>query len=183
MFGLTSLEVYNSVFNITEEKNEFELFTDTFDEFPFEELEDELEEILDLSDITSERPQDEILGRKSSASKKLETEMRQTDGYYMLLMGYARSSFRNFESYLRIIVGLNEDYIQLISKQYNINFVTYEMSPVIYSIKDISETVHTMCEHDGALRIEYDDISIKTKFILTRFGGIFGTLCLDEKFF
>ena len=34
-------------------------------------------------------------------------------------MGYARSPFRDFGSYLRIIVGLDEDYIQLISKQYN----------------------------------------------------------------
>ena len=40
--GLTSLEVYNSLFSITEEKNKIELYTDTFDEFSFEELKHEL---------------------------------------------------------------------------------------------------------------------------------------------
>ena len=47
------------------------------------------------------------------------------DGYVLLLMGYARSPFRDFESYLTIIVGLDEDDIQLILKQYNSNFLTY----------------------------------------------------------
>ena len=46
MIGLTSLEFYNSVFIITEEKNKFEIDKDTFDEVSFEELKDELEEIL-----------------------------------------------------------------------------------------------------------------------------------------
>ena len=40
MQGLTSLEVYISIFNITEENNKFELYTDTFDEFYFEQLKD-----------------------------------------------------------------------------------------------------------------------------------------------
>ena len=46
-------------------------------------------------------------------------------------MGYARSPFQDFESYLRIVVVLDEDDIQLILKQYNSNFVTYEMPPGI----------------------------------------------------
>ena len=37
MIGLIDLEKYNSIFNITEEKNKFVLYTDTFDEFSFEE--------------------------------------------------------------------------------------------------------------------------------------------------
>ena len=37
-------------------------------------------------------------------------------------MGYARSPFRAFESYVRIVVGLVEDDIQLRLKQYNSNF-------------------------------------------------------------
>ena len=41
-------------------------------------------------------------------------------------MGYARSPFRDFESYLRIVIGLEEDNIQLILKQYNEKFITYE---------------------------------------------------------
>ena len=46
-------------------------------------------------------------------------------------MAYARSPFRDFESYLRIVVDLDEDDIQLILKQYNANFVTYELDPGI----------------------------------------------------
>ena len=47
MLGLTRLEVYKSIFNKTEENNKFELFTDTFDEFSFTNVKDELEKILD----------------------------------------------------------------------------------------------------------------------------------------
>ena len=184
MIGLTNLEVYKSIFNNSKSTNlfsKFQLYTDTFDEFSFTELKDKLEEILD---ITSEHLQDDIIGpRIISTYKKLETEKRQTDAYYMLLMGYARSSFRDFESYLRIVVGLDEDVILLILKQYNSNFVTYELSPGIYSIKDISEVVYTMGDHEGTLQIEYDDIRMKTKPILTRFGGTFGTLRFDERSF
>ena len=40
-----------------------------------------------------------------------------------------------------------------------------------------------MADHEGTLPIEYDDISMKTKPILTRFGGTFGMLRFDEKSF
>ena len=33
MIGLTSLDMYNSIFNNTEHNNKFELYADTFDEF------------------------------------------------------------------------------------------------------------------------------------------------------
>ena len=42
MIGLTSLQFYHSILNINTTKNKFELFTDTFDEFLFDELNDEL---------------------------------------------------------------------------------------------------------------------------------------------
>ena len=118
MISLTSLEVYNSIFNITEEINKFELETDTFEEFSFAELNDELEEIFDLSKIISEHLQDKIKGPGIySAYKKIESEKRRTDGFYMLLLGYGRSLFRDFESHLRIVVGLDEEDIQLILKE------------------------------------------------------------------
>ena len=105
MIRLTSLKVYNSFFNITEEFNKFEIYTDTFDEFSFLELKDELQEILDISNITDDHLEDEIKGpRIIKTFKKLESEKRQTDGYILFLMGYARSPFRHFESYLRIVV-------------------------------------------------------------------------------
>ena len=125
MVGLISLEVYNSIFNITEENNKFEFYTDTFEVFSFTELKDELEEILDNWQITSEHPQDEIIGPLIiSENKSLETERRRTDGYFLLLVCYARSPFREFESYPRVIVCLDEDDIQLILKQYNWTFLT-----------------------------------------------------------
>ena len=52
MIGLTSLEVYNAVFNITEGNNKFELYAGTFDEFSFPELKKETEDILSISDFT-----------------------------------------------------------------------------------------------------------------------------------
>ena len=55
----------------------------------------------------------------------MRSETSTTDGYIILLLGYARSPFRNFESFLRLVVSLEENDIQLTLKQYNSNFVTY----------------------------------------------------------
>ena len=99
-----------------------------------------------------------------------------TKGFNISLLGYARSHFRDFESYLRFVVSLDEDHIQLILKQYNSNIVPYELSPGIYSFKDISETVSTMGDHDGTPQNEYDDISIKRKLIRIQFGSTLKTV-------
>ena len=53
-------------------------------------------------------------------------------------MGCAGSPFRLFENYLRTVVGLNEDNIQLMLKQYNSKFMSYEKRLAIYSIEDVS---------------------------------------------
>ena len=42
MIGLTYLEVYNILFNITKPNIKFELYTDNFDEFAFTELKDQV---------------------------------------------------------------------------------------------------------------------------------------------
>ena len=65
---------------------------------------------------------------------------------------------------------MDEDDIQLILKQYSSIFVTHEVVAGIYSIKDFSEAVYTMGDHEGTRQVEYDDIRMKTKLILTRFG-------------
>ena len=65
MLGLVNLEVYNSIFNITEENNIFELYN-----FPdekaggvsYEKVRDEIERNLDISDITAMVLQDQIIG-------------------------------------------------------------------------------------------------------------------------
>ena len=103
-------------------------------------------------------------------------EKSSTDGYVILLVGYARSPFRVFDGYLRIVVGLDEDDIQLILKQYNLNFRTYELSPSIYTNRDSADAAYTIGDHERTLQIEYDDITKKTKLNLTRFDGTLGTL-------
>ena len=40
-----------------------------------------------------------------------------------------------------------------------------------------------MGDHKGTLNIEYDDTIMKTKLILTCFGGTFGTFRFDENSF
>ena len=62
MVGLTDLEVYNSVFIIKQEKNLFELYTDTFDERTITELKDDLEDNLNVSDIPPEDIEDDRIG-------------------------------------------------------------------------------------------------------------------------
>ena len=188
MIGLTDLEVYNSIFNITESNNKFELYRDTFNKFGFLELKDELEEILNISNITNEHLDDEIIGpRIIDEFIKLSTEKKNTDGYKILLLGYSKSPFRDFETYLRIIVDLPEEDIQLILKEYNSHFITYELTPGIYSIQDISDAIQTFSDHMEIIKIEYDDISMKTKIILKYIDGqnmfVLGTLRFDEKIF
>ena len=184
MLGLIDLEVYNSVFNITTENNKFELYTDTFDEFSFLELKDEVEEIPNIPEITNDHLEDETLApRIAETYWKLRLHKTSHDGYIILLMGYARSLFRDFESYLRIVVGLEEDNIRLILKQYNEKFITYELDPGNYTIDDLTKAVYPLGDHKGTLQIEYDDLNKKVKLILTRFGETFGTLKFDKNSF
>ena len=91
-------------------------------------------------------------------------------------------------SYLRFVVGLDKEDIQLILKQYNSHFITNELTPGIYTIQDISDTIDTFSDHSLIIEIEYDDISMKTKIILKyRNNGkgmfVLGTLRFDEKSF
>ena len=184
MMGLIDLEVYNSIFNITKENNKIELYTDTFDEFSFPELKDDVEEILNISNITDDHLEDETLAlRIAETYWKFRSDKTSHDGYTILLKGYANSSFRDFESYLRIFVGLEEDNIRLILKQYNEKFVTYELDPGNYTIEDLQKAVYPLGDHENTLQIEYNDLNNRVKLILTRFGDTFGTLRFDEKSF
>ena len=53
-------------------------------------------------------------------------EKSSNDGYIKLLMGCARSSIQDLENFLRIVIGLDEDDIQLISGHYIPYFFTSE---------------------------------------------------------
>ena len=189
LIGLTDLEIYNSVFNITERNNKFDIYRDSSNKFGFTGLEDELDEILNISHIAAEHLQDEIIGpRIIDGYYKLSTEKMNTDGYMILLLGYSRPLFRGFESYLRIVVGLDEKDIQLILKQYNSHFITYELTPGNYTIQDNSDAIQTFSGHSEIIQNEYDDLNEKTELIIkfkndekTKFG--LGTLRFDERSF
>ena len=188
MIGLTDLEVHNSIFDITEENSKFESYRDNSRKFGFLELKVERQEILNISHITNEYLDDEVLEpRIVDEFLKQSHEKQNSDGYMILLLGYSRSLFRDFESYLRIVVGLDEEDIPLFLKQYNSHFITYEITPGIYAIQDISDTIHTFSGHSEIKEMEYDDISMKTKIILKYIDGQnnfgLGTLRFDEKSF
>ena len=82
MIGLTDLEVYNSIFNITEENNKFELY-----KFPdekaggvtYEKVRDEIERDLDIEDITAEDKQDDIIGPIIIEEYKKQVTKRMND--------------------------------------------------------------------------------------------------------
>ena len=188
MLGLTDLEVYNSIFNITEENNKFEIYRDISNKFGFLELKDKLEEILNIPHITNEHLDDEILGpRIIDEFIKLSIEERDRDGYMILLLGYSASPFRDFESYLRPVIGLDERDIQLILKEYNSPFITYELTTGIYTIQDISEAIQTFSGHQQTIQLEYDDISMRativSKFKNEKNMSALGTLRFDKQSF
>ena len=61
MIGFTSSEVYNSIFNITEENNKLELYTHPLDdEFSYTPMKENIAEVLHLSDISPEDLQHKI---------------------------------------------------------------------------------------------------------------------------
>ena len=84
---------------------------------------------------------------------------------------------------LEFFVSLDKKNIQSTLKRYFSYFITYEIHPGAYTIKTISEAVFTKRDDDRSVQIECDDISMKTKFVLTPCGLIFGTLRFDEKSF
>ena len=118
-------------------------------------MKDDLEGILGISDVSPKHLQYEIVGpRIFKAKQKLSSETRETDAYIAIWMGYARYPFKFFEPYLRLLVGLFEDDIQVFLKQYNSNIIIHERSPVIYSSEDISAFVYSMSDHEFTLQIK-----------------------------
>ena len=52
--------------------------------------------------------------------------------------GFTSSLFQDFEKFLRTEVDLFEDDFKLVLDEYNSSFITYEVSPGIYTFEDIS---------------------------------------------
>ena len=189
MIGLTDLEVYNSIFNITKQNNKFELY-----KFPdeksggvsYEKVRDEIERDLDISDITTTDLQDDIIGPIIIEEYREQVTKRMKDDKYMkILAGYVSSVFQDFESYLRTEIDLVEDDIKLVLDEYNSSFITYELDPGIYTFKDISEALFNILQSEypgprNVIDIEYNDITMKTKLVVK--SGIIA-IRFDEKLF
>ena len=135
MIGLTDLEVYNSIFNITEDNNKFKLY-----KFPdekaggvtYEKVRDEIEKNLDIEDITAADLQDDIIGPIIIEEYREQVEKRMNDEQYMNILAiYTSSVFQDFESFLRTQIDLVESDVKLVLEEYNSNFVTYKLEPGI----------------------------------------------------
>ena len=190
MIGLTNLEVYNSIFNITEENNKFKLY-----KFPdekaggvtYEKVRDEIEKDLDIEDITAEDLQDDIIGPIIIEEYEEQVTKRMNDEQYMNILAiYIRSVFQYFESFLRTQIDLVEDDFKLVLDEYNSSFVTYELEPGIYTFKDISEALFNIIQFEypgpsNVIDIEYDDITMKTKLVVNI--GIIAVRFDEKSFF
>ena len=189
MIGLVNLDVYNSIFNITEENNKFK-----FHKFPDEKtggitytkVRDEIERDLDISEITDEDLQDDIIAPIIIKEFREQVTKRMEDGGYMnILAKYTDSVFQDFESFPRTQIDLVEDDIKLVLDEYNSNFNAYELTPGIYTFNDVSEALYNIIQSEypgsgNVIDIEYDDITMKTKLVV-RYGII--AIRFDEKSF
>ena len=189
MIGLTDLEVYNSIFNITEKNKKFELYN-----FPdekaggvtYEKVRAEIEKDLDIEDITAEDLQVDIIGPIIIEEYKKQVTKRMNDEQYMIILArYTNSVFQDFESFLRTQIDLIESDVKLVLDEYNSSFITYELEPGIYTFKDISKALLNILqiEYPGpsnVINIEFDDIARKTKLVVNI--GIIA-IRFDEKSF
>ena len=190
MIGLTDLEVYNSIFNITEENNKFELY-----KFPdekaggvkYEKVRDEIEKDLGIEDITAADLQDDTIGPIIIEEYREQATKRMKDEQYMNILAIFTSSvFQDFESFLRTQIDLVEDDIKLVLDEYNSSFVTYELEPRIYSYEEISEALFYILQSEypqsnSEILIRLDVVTRKTKLVVN--SGIIAVRFDEKSFF
>ena len=189
MIGLTDLEVYNSIFNITEENNKFKLY-----KYPdrksvivsYEKVRDEIEKVLHNSYITANDLQDETIAPTIATEYREQGTRRMKDDKYMRILAiYVNSIFQDSESFLRTEVDLVEDDVRLVLDEYNSSFNTYILQSGIYTLKDIFDALLGFLQLDypgpkNIIDIEIDDITRKSKLVVR--GGIIA-IRFDEKSF
>ena len=187
MVGLTGLEVYNSIFNITEENDEFELYKfpeDRIGGISYIKVRDKIERDWDISDNTATDLQDVIIRPIIIEKYKEQVTKRMEDEQYMNILSiYTSSLFQDCGSFLRTQIDIVEDDIKLVLDEYNSSFITYELQPGIYTFEDISEILlnFPQSEYKGEINkipIEFDDIKKKTELDV-RLGII--AIRFDEK--
>ena len=189
MIGLTDLEVYNSIYTITEQNNKLQIY-----KFPdeksggvsYEKVRDEIGKDLDISDITATDLQDDIIGPNIIKENREQVTKRMIDDKFMNnLASYFDSVFQDFENFLRTQIDLIEDDINLVLDEYNSSFVTYELELDIYTFKDISEALFNIVQLENpgpsnAIVIEFDGVTRKTELVVR--NGIIA-IRFDEKSF
>ena len=152
MIGLTDLEVYNSIFNITKQNNKFKHYKSPDEKsggVTYEKVKNEIERDLDISDITATDLQDDITAPIIIEEYRKQVAKRMKDGQYMnILARYTSSVFQDFESFLRTEIDLVEDDIRLVLDEYNSSFITYELDSGIYTFKDISEALFNILQSE-----------------------------------
>ena len=107
------------------------------------------------------------------------------DKYLLILAGYTKSVFQDFESYLGKNVDSVKGDIKLVLDEYNQSFITYELTPGIYTFKDLSDPFLKILQpeyegHHNSIVIKFDDITRRTIFVV-RPGYI--AIKFDEKLF
>ena len=189
MVGLTSLEVYSSIFKLTEKSFRFELYIFPDSKkgwFTNEKVRDEIEKNLEVSDITATELQDELLGPNNIEKYRKEVSKRMKTNKYMdILDSYTTSIFREFESFLRTEVDLVQDDFRLVLNECNLNFITFELPSGFYIFKDLSDFIlrdfqSKFKEVDRAIVIEFHGFSMTAK-LLVRPGLI--AIRFEEKSF
>ena len=180
MIGLVELEIYYSIFRITEENNKFKLNKIPDEKaggITYTKVRDEIEKELDISDITAEDLQDDIIGPIIIEEYKKQVTERMQDGEYLnILAKYTRSVVQEFESFLRMEIDLVENDIKLVLEEYNSSFITYKLDPGIYSYKDFAIALYYILQSEypqsgSEILNRLDDITRKTK-LLVRSGII-----------
>ena len=174
MIKLTSSEVYNSIFNITEENIKFELYKFCDEKtggFSYVKVRDETKRDLDSSDTTATDLQDDMIAPFIIEEYRDHVTKRMKDvGYVNILQGYTSSIFQDSESYPRAEVDLVEDDVRLVLDEYNSSLITYELGPVIYTFKDLSESVFNILQLEysssrNVIVIEVDDITSQKNWL------------------
>ena len=180
MIALTSLEVYNSIFNITGENNKFELY-----KFPdsknggvlSEKVRNEIERDLYISDNTATQWQDEkIAPFFIEEYREQVTKRMKDDGCRRFLAIYVCSILQDFETFLRTKVDLVEDDIRLVLDENILGVITYQIESGKYTFKDISEALFKILQPEyelfnNSVDIKFHEFTMKTKLVV-RLGSM-----------
>ena len=118
MLGLVDLDVYNSVFNITEESNKVKLYQNPDGKnvsVSYEKVRDDIERDLDISDFRATDLQDDKIGPVVFKEYREQVTKRMKDDKYMRILAICVSSiFQDFQCFLRTEIDLVEVDIRLV---------------------------------------------------------------------